>query len=200
VVGKNGFSKLSPILNSLTYNARLNPENRRIRLIVHDVKSFDGKDVSELPYEEKIVIFNQLHALDKRFHAPFVATSKGGKQRLWNKLLPTDGYDGVIIWKKGQIERPIKMKFKHEDHFTHQGYIVRLEPQTGQHADKYAYPIIQNEEGIEFKISGKGLTQEVKADMFNNPNDYIGNRVYYSAEKHFEKSGLPFQPVLKEIL
>lgn len=201
VAEPHGLLKINGVLNSGTFVSRNNPDNQKLILVVHDlVKHQDFKEVYTLPYEDKLKIMAVLEQMDDRFWAPVYTDDPDRKKLMWDTLIKDPSYDGVIIWEKGQFERPTKMKFKHEESFWHQGVIVRLEPQLGQHSDKYMYPIIQNEEGAEFKCAGKGLTQEIKADMYNNPKKYIGRGVYYSAEHHFPDSGLPFQPVLVEIL
>jgi hypothetical protein len=196
-----GFLQLTSVLNSGTYKAHKDPNNQKIKLVLHGIDWHENyKNIKDMNYLNKLEVIKEISNSDKRFICPSFVVTESDKKLLWTFLRSKGSYDGVIIWNKAQSKEPMKIKFKHEEEFYHQAVIVRLEPQSGQHSDKYCYPILQNEEGVEFKASGIGLTNEVKADMFNFPKKYIGRRTYYSAERHFLESGLPFQPILKEIL
>lgn len=199
--GKKPLTDLNGVLNSGTYVARANPNNARVQLIVHDIVEHEDIDLEHYNYEQKLVVFEDLHRRDDRFNVPEWTKSQKGKEKLWQHLKTNPAFDGIVAWdSKSPDKRAVKIKFKHEPEFAHQGYIVAVEDQTGVHSDKYSYPIIENEEGVRFKCAGKGMTNELKADMHKNPHNYIGRKVYYSAEEHFEESGLPRQPVLKEII
>lgn len=192
--GENGLLHVNALLNSLPYKSRTLPY--KPELYIHDVMIYEGKDVSKLPYTEKLTLMKNINKHDNRFKIPEHTSNPKAKQSLWNKLKTSDSVDGVIAWKIGKAEPGIKLKFKHDQDNWFQGTIVDIVPQEGQHHKKYGYPIIENMKGVQFKCSGVGLTEEVRAHMLKNPDDWIGTGVRYSAERHFD-SGTPFQPNIK---
>jgi hypothetical protein len=196
--GPNGRLHVASVMNSNHYNARNSQHNPE--LYMHDVVEFEGEDVSHISYEEKIIIMEQIHAHDNRMKIPEYSTTKNGKKKLWEKAKKEDAVDGVIAWNyKEQNSKPTKIKFTHDKEGWHSATIVDFAPQEGEHSDKYVYPILENGDGVRFQASGKGLTNEVKADMKKNPDKYIGMEVRYAADSHFENSGKPFQPTIKEL-
>lgn len=195
--GEQGLEHTSSILNSHPYRARSLPW--RPYLYVHDIVEYEGGNVKHLPYDQKLQIMENLHDKDLRFKIPPYAKTQKGKVSLWKVAKKEPSVDGVIAWNINDSEsKPVKLKFKHGTDHWHAATIVDIEPQKGEKGRYYSYPILENKQGIRFKSSGLGLTNEMKSDMSDNPNKYIGLEVRYSAEKHFD-SGTPFQPVIKEI-
>ncbi len=196
--GPNGRSHTAALMNSSHYNARRSPYHPY--LYVHDIVYYEGEDVSDLPYGKKVEMMEHMHSIDNRMKVPEYAVTPKGKRALWNRAKKEDAVDGVIAWRfKEGGTKPVKIKFTTDKENWHAATIVDIVPQKGEHGDKYAYPILENSEGTRFQASGKGLTNEIKADMYENPDKYIGMEVRYSADSHFEETGKPFQPVLKEM-
>ena len=192
--GPNGLLHVNSILNSLPFKARKQPYNPY--LYIHDIVTLEGKKVEHLSPKEKLSIMQSIYQADKRFKIPPHALSSASKKKLWNKCKKEDSVDGVIAWKYNELyAKGIKLKFKHDRENFHPATIVDIVPQEG--SNKFGYPILENLQGIQFKSSGVGLTEEVKSDMLKNPDNWIGIGVRYSAERHFNK-GTPFQPIIKE--
>ncbi len=199
--GESGLLKINSILNSHNYRAR--SLKHRPYLYVHDVVSYEGKSVEHLSYKEKLIIMKSLHDSDNRFKIPPHASTSTGKRNLWLKAKSEDGIDGVVVWdmdsrRDSNNGTPIKIKFKHDHDNWFPATIVDVKNQEGKHSDTYSYPVLENAKGTRFVSSGKGLTNEMKADMNNKPDNYIGMEVRYSTEKHFEETGKPWQPTIEE--
>ncbi len=196
--GMDGRMRVARIMNSSHYKARSYPY--RPYLYVHDITEFNNNDTSSYSYADKIKLMEELHGKDKRFKIPDHASTTKGKTNLWLRAKQENSVDGVVAWDMHQKDaKGIKLKFTQEREHWHSATIVDTTPQEGIHSDKYSYPIVENEAGIRFKVSGKGLTNKCKADLHSNPNSYIGQEVRYSADTHFhETTGKPFQPTIKE--
>lgn len=205
VESDNGLLELSTVLNSTVYNSLSEDNLKTPVLVIHDITKFEGmrcSSVAKLSYDKKLALIQHINSIDSRFVIPeYSDSSNKSKTRLWTKTEKKfPQYDGVIAWNiNDPEERGVKIKFRHDEINYHNGIIIGFEPQTGIYHDKYAYPIICNEAGAEFKISGRGLTQEVKHQMFAHPEAFINKPVVYSAEHHFSKTDLPFQPILIRI-
>lgn len=196
--GNKGMGKVTVLLNSTVYNGVANKHEQPV-LVVHDITYHESyHKVSDMKYSDKLKLIEELSRRDERFITPEYAISEGDKYNLWFEAKDESIiYDGLIFWNEEDPSASgIKMKFKHDESSYHNAVIVRIEPQTGEHGDKFGYPVVQNEMGAEFKLAGKGLTHQTKADMFKYPGKYVGSGVVYSAEHHFEKTGKPFQPLL----
>lgn len=192
---RDGLVKLNSILNSSIYNGIENNLEQPV-LIVHDIITYEGiNNVDQLSYAEKINIIQELNRRDKRFNIPEFAYSN--KKEFWLKTKDQGTpFDGVIIWNHNDPDSPgIKMKFKNDESSFHNGFIVDFIAQTGEHGDKYVFPIVENEAGARFTISGRGMTNQLKADMKANPEKYLNAQIIYGAEHHFDKTGKPFQPI-----
>jgi hypothetical protein len=201
--GPSGRLHVASIMNSSHYKAR--NSKHRPYLYVHDVHTYNGKDVSHEPYGQKLQYMEELHDTDLRFKVPEYAVTPKGKQALYDRTENhwregTEAVDGVVAWNMNEGDtKAVKLKFTHSKEHWHSATIVDTVPQGGEHGDKYHYPILENNKGVKFQASGKGLTNERKADLASNPDDYIGMEVRYAADSHFEEgSGKPFQPTIKE--
>ncbi len=197
-----GLGKLNPILTSSIFNG-IEENLEQPRFIITDVTYHENyPDIGQMHYGEKLAIIMDLYKKSgKRFEVPEYAYTKEGKKSLWMQCKDDQPRsDGVIFRSRINPEANIiKMKFKHDESNFHNATIIGFEPQTGQHGDKYAYPIVKNEYGYEFKLAGIGMTNELKSDMYKNPQDYISRNTIYSAEQHYEETGAPFQPLLIRI-
>lgn len=196
--GPNGRIHVAIIMNSSHYNAR--NSGYRPYLYVHDVTHYEGRDVSHYSYGEKVEMMEHMHSVDNRMKVPEYAVTPKEKRALWERAKKEDAVDGVIAWRFMEPDsKPVKIKFTTDKEGWHAATIIDVVPQKGEHADKYAYPVLENSEGVQFQASGKGLSNEIKADMYENPDKYIGQEVRYSADSHFEQTGKPFQPTIKEM-
>lgn len=209
IKGEHGLTRLGSKLNSGLVKSRKHPDE--VFLYIHDVTKFEGKDVSCLSYRDKLNLMEEIKAKSGRLRGPYgrhrisippYAKTARGKESLWHKARKEPGIDGVVAWRVDEegcslAGRPIKLKFKHLHENWHPATIVDIQPQRGEHGERFGFPILENKYRVQFKSSGLGLNEKMKADMLANPDKYIGREVRYSAEKHFE-SGTPFQPVIKE--
>lgn len=193
--GENGLLHVNAILNSLPYRSRQLPYQPY--LYIHDLVNYEGKNVENLPYDQKLTLMEKVHTSDHRFKIPKHTAKPQAKHAMWEKLKKEPSIDGVVAWKTGQSNaQAIKLKFKHDTDNWYPGTIVDIIPQRG--SNKYGYPVVENLQGVQFTCSGVGLTEDIRTHMLKNPDEWIGTGIRYSAERHFE-SGTPFQPVIKEI-
>jgi len=200
--GEGGLTKISSLLNSNLVKAReseITPQ-----LYIHDLIEYEGKNVSDLPYERKLSLMENINGLDKRFNIPTMAWSTEDKQRLWKSGKQKQGIDGIITWKIGSKDRTntgraIKLKYKHDQDNWYPATITDIIPQRGDRSEEFGYPVLENQWGTRFQSGGLGLTEEIRRQMRNNPEEWIGKPVRYSAERHFPNHK-PFQPVIKEFL
>jgi hypothetical protein len=140
-----------------------------------------------------------LHKNDPRFKEIKHASSPKAKQALWDRCMKEDSVDGVVAINIDEVGSKLtKIKFKHHHDNWHRGTIVDFTPQKGDKSAEMVYPILENKWGKTFVCSGMGVTDAVKRDMLNNPDNYLGREVLYSAERHFDNH-VPFQPVIKEL-
>jgi len=200
IKGSDGPSKVTSLLNSGVAKARDLPYSPEI--YIHDLLEWEGKDVSKLSYREKLNLMEQLNEKDKRLQVPNCATTPTTKRNMWDRNRNRQDIDGVVAWPVNESGsslkgRATKLKYKHDQDNWYPATIVDIVPQKGEHNEKYGYPILENQWGVHFKSSGLGLDETTKADMLANPDKWIGQPVRYSAERHFETTHLPFQPVLK---
>ena len=193
----NGRLIVASVMNSKQYRARkIDPG---LELYIHDIDTYEGVDVSGLGYADKYALMQNIHEHDSRFNMVEHAYFSADKKKMWKQSKHANATDGIVARHLHDgSKKPIKIKFLMDKENWYPATIVDFVPQKGRHGDKFAYPIVETPDGVRFQLSGKGLTHSVKQDMFNNPDDYLGLEVRYSADSHFE-NGKPFQPTLREI-
>lgn len=174
--------ELSGILNSSLKNALqyIKENNIKFKTFIFDVLRYKGKDIdwNEVPYHERLKmiesIVSQLNEnFDDAFSAPIMVFGKERAKELWEKLKKDKSLytDGIIIWpEKG---RPKKIKFYDEEDV----YIVGIIPEDSDRGMAGGIVWSYSPGGEPVGVIGTGMDFNLKKDMMEHPEDYIGRVV-----------------------
>ena len=191
---------IAGILNSGTLRSReLQKEKGKLQPYIFDVVRFNGKDVSNLPYAEKLVMLGMLSNLHPQFQRPQVAETPLSKRRLFEDIksghypLPSEG---LVIYKNDSPV-PIKAPFVKSTEVEITGFFP------AEKGSKYHDKAVGGYEaqfatgGPKIRI-GSGLDDKTRIDMYINPNKYIGNLATITYKNQLP-SGLFRVPIHKTI-
>lgn len=166
------------MLNSNVWKSReAQKEKGRLRLALHDIDVYKGKDVSDLPYEEKLELLKQIKdALPKGVaELPQYAISPRAKANLLKKIVSGEHpqtEEGIVLWPLKKSPPPTKAKITKE----HDVYIRKIFPGEGKYKGRGAGGFLYSHtpNGPIVGRVGTGLSDELREDMHRNPDKYLG--------------------------
>jgi ATP-dependent DNA ligase len=197
---------LGGLLNSSLEKSLTNQADQNIKLknTIFDIRQLGNKPITnQIPYNERMQhihnILNSITGADadlvKNVYSPAEeATTPEAAKALTEQI--TSGQhpltnEGIIIHpNKGN---PLKAKLTDE----HDVHIRGVIPGKGKYTDKGigAFIYSHEPEGPIAGEVGSGLSDAVRADMFSNPEEYVGRKARVRATKVLP-SGALFQPSL----
>lgn len=183
---------LAGLLNSAVFKSRESQkEHGELKAVIYDVERFKGKDVSRLPYGEKLKILEKAKELIPAFSLPRMATTPKEKAKLLNDIkkgLVPETTEGVVIWNKEKYEAPIKAKLKQE----HDVYVREFFGGTGKLKDKGVGGFTYSHEpkGLIVGRVGTGFSDELRQAMFKDPTKYIGLVAKIHSQEKYQSGAL----------
>lgn len=161
------------VLNSGVWKSRDTQTHSPLRAVVFDVARRHGKNVESLPYQEKLDVLKRVNEALPFLELPPMAGTAKEKVQLLERIRsgrePTTS-EGVVLWPLGGGP-PVKAKFRPD----HDVYVREIFPETGKReglAGGFAYSWTPR--GKIVGRVGTGITHDLKQDMLENPEKYIG--------------------------
>lgn len=185
---------IGALLNTSTLQSR--EKQHRIgglKTSTFDVVKYKGKDVSGLPYQERLRILREVTKKIPGLHLPPSAESSKDKQRLFRRI--ESGREkltreGVVAWSKSKDEvTKIKLRPDYDVHVrkvmpsTHEGW-----------AGGVAYSLTP--QGDIVGTMGSGFTHALREAMLKTPKNYVGRVARVEADEQFPSGALRV-PVFK---
>jgi hypothetical protein len=178
------------ILNATIANslARQKENNIKMRNLIYNISSYGKKPVSvNTPYDERLkMIKNVLKYLPKdEFELPETARTPQAQSALWNSV--TSGQnpltnEGIVSWPaKGGIATKVKT-YPEAD-----VWVTGFVPGTGKFKDKGIGALLYalEKDGPAVGKVGTGFDDLTRADIFNDPDSYIGRKIRIRAQEQF---------------
>jgi hypothetical protein len=169
--------ELGGILNSSVMKsvAKQMQEDINLHNMVFDVQQVGEKPTTDLPYERRMELVRKIlsHLPKEKFHAPEEAKTPEEAKRLLRDIHggrhPTTE-EGIVIHRPN--EKPIKVKFT-EDHDVHiTGVFSGGGKWEGKGGGGFTYALKPG--GPTVGKVGTGLSDDLRRDIHEHPEDYIG--------------------------
>lgn len=190
--------ELGGILNSALEKSIRTQKERGIELknLVFDIQNIGKKSTKGLPYAERMTIIKELitHLPSDRFVLPEEAKTPEEAKKLLKRIGAGKNpltREGIVIHP---VEgRPAKVKFMDE----HDVHITGFFPAEGKYKDRavggFTYAL--KPDGPTVGKVGTGFSDELRRDMYLNPQDFIGRVAKIRAQEQ-HKSGAFRAPAL----
>jgi len=186
--------QLSGILNATTANSlqKQTEEGVELRNALFDVIKYKGRDVRDLPYSEKLKMLEEIDkATPRMFTVPDYAISPEEKQQLFEKIKsgthPATA-EGVIAWNLQGNGPPVKLKLRPDYDVYVRDVYEGSGKFEGSHAGGFEYSLTPR--GKIVGRVGTGLTEELRQDMWDNPQSYKGRVAKVTAQGQHSSGAL----------
>lgn len=189
-------AELSGILNSTVENALVAQKNVKLKTMLFDVRKAEGKDVSKLPYKERL---EQLRAFVKHFpasvfHVPETATTQAAADKMLADIKAGKNpltREGVVVHApEHAASRKVKLTDEHDV------FIKEIFAGEGKHkgrAGGFTYSMKKN--GPEVGRVGTGFPDALRKELWDAKEEYKGRRARVQAQEVLP-SGALRAPVL----
>lgn len=166
-------------------------KNVDIKNMVFDIERLANKPVSDLPYEKRLEMVKNVlkHLPTDKFHLPEEAKTPAEASALLKAVREGKhplSREGVVIHPP--IGKPTKVKLT-EDFDVH---VTGVFPGGGKYQDKgaggFAYALTPN--GKTVGHVGTGLSDELRYEMHQRPDDFIGRVAKVTAQEKFPSGAL----------
>lgn len=175
-------AQVGGILNAGVLKSRQKQKTEgRVVPVAFDVVRFQGNDVSDRPYSERLEMLHQAVKAAPWLKLPRMAITPEAKARLMEDIRTgkePSTEEGVVEWSLGSAAPPRKAKFQQErDVFVKNVFPERGKRQGLAGGFEFSYtkdgPIVGRAAG--------GMGHAMKKDMLENPSKYEGLRARISA-------------------
>jgi hypothetical protein len=176
------------LLNSKVWASRAQQERMGVRLkpFPFDVVKYKGKDVSELPFEEKLKILEKVEQELADVELPALATTAEEKLDLLNKVKSkkyplTD--EGVVLVEPGVAGgTPVKAVLR-PTFDVHAREVFPAEVKKGPQDRAGGFTFSWTSDGPIVGRIGTGFSHALSKDMLSNPDKYVGRVAKVEARK-----------------
>ncbi len=185
-------------LLSNVWKSRNLQETGQLKIMPWGILQYQNKDVSELPYSQKLELLQQINKQIPEFESLPLAQTPQEKQKLLatisNEKHP-DTKEGVVIYNRNK-PWPIKAKLFHD----YDVVIHSMFPGEGKWVDRgvggfyYLHPGSNKVVGK----TGSGFSDKERIEMFHHPEKYVGQLARVLAQEQLP-SGALRMPVFKDI-
>lgn len=160
-------------LNSGVWKSRERQMHAPLRAVIFDVARQAGKSVEELPYKDKLPILERVSKALPFLEMPPRANTPKEKINLLNRIrtgVEPITSEGVVLWPM-EGGTAIKAKFR-PDHDVYVREVFPEEGKRGNLAGGFTYS--WTPQGKIMGRVGTGFTHQLKQDMLENPQKYVG--------------------------
>ncbi len=183
---------LGGLLNSNVWKSReQQKELGKLKTVIYDIEKYKGKDVSDLPYEDKLALLIEINKEVPHLAIPAMAHSKEEKDRLLKEIREgkhPETSEGVVLQHLKESRPPIKAKIFQE----HDVYIKGFFSGEGKYKDVgvggFYYSHTPDGE-IAGKV-GTGLSDELRKDMHRNQEKYKDAVAVVTAQEKYSSGAL----------
>lgn len=187
------------MLNSSVWKSRQKQRQAGAKLqqTIFDVARYRGQDMTNAPFEKKLEVLQKVQRAMPHLRIPEIARTPEEKRKLFEDIkarrhpLTTEG---VVAWGL-EGGRPTKVKFD-DDHdvYVKKIYRERNKPDTPSRAPMAGgFEYSTTPDGPAVGRVGTGFSHQLKAEMLEHPERFIGRAAKVTAEKVF-KSGRLSKP------
>lgn len=185
---------LGSLLNSSVWKSRANQEGRQtpLRTVLFDVVQHKGKDVSNLPYRDKLRILEEVVAEIPDFHLPRMAMTSDEKRKLFEEIRSgkvPETKEGVVTWPLSTSDRPTKYKFRPEHDVYIRGFFDATPGSKYEGNAIGGFFYSHTSRGPIVGRVGTGLSDELRRKMFQDPTKYVGAVARVSALDLYPMAG-----------
>lgn len=170
---------LGGLLNSnVNRSRRMQKEQGKLINTIFDIIKYDGKDVSDLPTEEKRRLINEVIKRPEykgMFRTPASATTPAAKMRLFEKIRQgklKDTKEGIIVHSPEGVMT--KVKFKQEWDVVIDSVFTKPPSKAKGMAGGFTYRIVDGKKINRLSRVGTGFSHELRRAMLENPDDFVG--------------------------
>lgn len=189
------------LLNSAIWKSREGQEQQgQLKIMPINPMRMKGKDLENASYKDKWDAIQKIVEKVPKTEMPFLANTAQKKIKLINdvvnkKLKQTE--EGVIIHKWNEPAPFTKAKIR-PDYDVH---IREIFPGEGKYEGKAAggFKYSLTPEGKVVGNVGTGFSDELRKDMFKNPESYVGKKVVVNAKGQYSSGALGGSPSFKRI-
>jgi hypothetical protein len=192
-VGEDGralpVQRTSGLLNSDVLRSREEQEKSgdKLRLFLHNVLQYRGKDVRQLPYREKLGLMRALAERYPVFRMAPTAETEEEKRSLIREIKAGRHplvSEGVVLWGSG----PTKMKLRPDYDVYIRGFTEGEGRLKGKSVGGVEYSLTPD--GPIVGMVGTGLTDGRRRDMWRHKKSYLGRVVKVRADGQFASGAL----------
>ena len=188
------------VLNAGTWKSREKQERLgKLKPMVIDVVRFKGKNVEKSPYRDKIKMLEEISEQVPELEMPPLARTKQEKLKLKDDIL-SGNYpltrEGLVVYRMNEAV-PYKSKSKEDFDILITG-VYPASPGSKYEGNAIGGFIgIPENSRVKIKI-GSGLSDELRREVYLNPNKFIGNWIKVEGQMNYGKTGKIRVPIFKE--
>lgn len=184
-------------LLSNVWRSRELQQNAPLDAVIHNVLKYNGRDVSNKPYAEKLEILKRISSAIPQLKLPPLAQTPEQKEQMLNEI--TSGKspltrEGIVMYDL-KHHTPIKAKIM-EDYDV---YVKNIFPGEGKYKNVGAggFTYSHTPSGPTAGRVGSGMSDALRKQMWNNPGMFEGATARVFAQEQLP-SGALRMPVLKD--
>ena len=192
------------MLNASAWRSReLQRERGELRVSPTNVVMYDGENVEDLPFEDKLVMLRELARAIPELELPDTAATPGEKRQMLEDTergRHPQTREGVVIQDLKVRAKPKKVKFKEDTDVIIKEFFPGKGKYKGESVGGFWYAYEDAPDKIVGKV-GTGLSDKLRRDMHKNPQKYIGRVAKVEGTEKYkrgENRGAIQKPVFKE--
>jgi hypothetical protein len=185
-------------LLSNVWRSRELQQNSPLDNMVFNVLRYNGRDVSNKPYSEKLEMLKHITSAIPQLKMPPLHETPESKQQLLNEISSKQhalSEEGVVVYDMN-ASVPLKAKFQQD----YDVYIRGTFPGEGKYKDNAAggFTYSHSPEGKVIGRVGSGFSDEMRKQMHEQPSKFIGGTARVFAQQQLPSGALRV-PVFKDI-
>jgi hypothetical protein len=186
--------ELGGLLNSSVYKSVMDQKERNVELknMIFDIQQIGKSPVSkDLPYEKRMKILKDVvkHLPADKFHVPEEAKTPEAAKKLLKAVKGgkhSTSKEGIVIHPP--TGKPLKSKLTEEHDVYIRGFFKGEGKLKGKAVGGFTYSFKPN--GPIVGKVGTGFSDDLRKDMYKNPDDYVGRVAKVTAQEKFQSGAL----------
>jgi len=178
-------------LNSAVWGSREKQKFMgNLALKIYDVQSFKDRDLSGIPYGEKLDLLKRVQKEIPSLEVPEIAVTPDEKTKMLRRIeggTHPDTNEGVVAWN---LSGGPAVKAKRKPDFD--VYIRKINSGAGKYEDtaagSFSYSLTPT--GPVVGNVGSGFSDKLRKDMLENPKKYVGKLATVRAQKQYKSGAL----------